>query len=111
MTSDKPVNKDYPFYIAPKGSNGKGGATSLSSPQDQFNAQFAFKDQFLNLADDDITFTLLTESEFKKAETLADASEGDTPSENEFNPTFLKVESIAFKNGKMTLEFKDSEKK
>lgn len=66
----------------------------------------------MNLTDDDVVFTLLTESEYKKAATtLADPSEGDSPSENTFIPAFLKIENIHFHNGKMSIEFKDSDKK
>lgn len=65
----------------------------------------------MNLADDDVLFAVFTERDFNTYQTLADPSEGDHPSENTFNPTFLGVESISFHDGKMTIAFKDSEKK
>jgi len=56
-------------------------------------------------------FTLFTESEFNKGKTLASPSEGENPSENTFIPAFLGVESIGFSQGKITIAFKDSDKK
>jgi len=109
MVSEKPVTKEYPFMISPTG-KGAGGQ-DMASPQAEFDALFAYKEEFLNLADDDVTFTLFSESEFKRANTLADPSEGDMPSENTWNPSFLKVESIGFKSGRITITFKDSEKR
>jgi len=71
-----------------------------------------YKNEELNLGDDDVLFTLLTESLYRDAKTtLAEESEGDNPNENKFIPQFLKVDSIKFNNGKMTIEFKDSDKK
>jgi len=69
------------------------------------------KEENINLADDDVVFTLLTENTIKTNETLANESDGDEPSANTFNPVFLKIQTISFKKGRMVIEFKDSDKK
>lgn len=108
MYSEKPVGKDYSFMITPKSKDKKQHG---SSPQEAYMALMAQKDAFLNLADDDLVFMLFTESEFKNGKTLADPSEGENPSANTFIPTFMQVETIGFHQGKLTIAFKDSEKK
>jgi len=98
--------KSFEFYTEPK-------PKDKTIPQIPEELKYLeYKDEELNLSDDDVLFTLLTESLYRDAKTtLAEESEGENPNENKFIPQFLKVDSIKFNNGKMTIEFKDSDKK
>jgi len=70
----------------------------LNSPQGKFDAQFKLKEKFFNIPDDEVKFAVFSESDFKKYGDMVE-------------PTFLTVETMAFKGGRFTIEFKDSEKK
>lgn len=68
---------------------------------------FELKEEFFNLNDDEVKFTVFTESDFKRST----YSEDGDPGANDYIPHFLSVDSIGFKAGKMTISFKDSDHK
>jgi hypothetical protein len=70
----------------------------LNSPQGKFDAQFKLKELFYSVPDDNLQFAVFSESDFKKYGDMVE-------------PTFMTVETMSIKEGRFTIEFKDSEKK
>jgi hypothetical protein len=97
----KPISPVYPYYTVPrdKAKAGNSAMTDfMNSPQGKFDAQFRLKELFYNVPDDGLQFTVFSESDFKKYGDMVE-------------PKFLTVETITLKEGRLMIDFKDSEKK
>lgn len=114
METSKPLSPIYPFYTTPAHKDPTLNMTASELAAHRASEQglppppvFELKEEIQNLMDDEIRFTIFNESDFKKTTYSEDGDQGA----NDFVPQFLNVESIHFKDGKMTISFKDSDKK